>query len=183
MTEAIDDTPLRLACALVHGVAGAALSVDDGRGKSWLVAHDPRAAVNPCSLRAALLGRIPGGLPPSDVPAAQLRFVSGLDEMGGGLFRSTVGGRPPERWLATTLGAAPAREVLSEVADSDPDGRRFAGVQANVHPDPALGVTVVRLSAGHPSAEALLDQVGIRVLGRWLVGELLDSVRHPTAGR
>jgi hypothetical protein len=181
MDHGVGSVGLRLAGALAHTVPGAALRMSDVDGGRWLVAHHrPDATINPCTMRAALLGRVTSCAPPLAEIITDATFVGGLDDLGGGLYRMTGEGAE-ERWLGTTLGPSQTQRTLAEATAGS--GPNTAGVHATVHPDLALGVTLVRLGADHPAAAAHLDHLGARLLAACMVAELLVSARQEASGR
>lgn len=140
---------LRTAAAMAHVVPGLELTLW-ARGEPVLVLGGPvgRGHVDPCTFRSMVLGSMPGILAEVDDVTAGGAAVR---TAGGDVVASRVGAE--RRWWWPTR-VAPGRleEVLVGATDElvhrgevAPD--LVAAAAARVTPDPALGVSVVGLTA------------------------------------
>ncbi|MBI5087429.1 MAG: hypothetical protein HZB15_00765 [Actinobacteria bacterium] len=170
---------LRIAAALAHCVPGVALELRCGNGDLLTVAYRRLdAQLDPCQLRRALVAPVAPGVPrlADAIVSAELR--SGVDDLGAGVLRR-VAGETEQRWFATTLGADAAAAVFDRCDLGLADG----AMSARVLPDADLGVSVVCLTATHPSAARRLDEVAAWSVGACLVAELGEMLRAVSRAR
>ena len=176
---------LRLGVGLAHMVRGAELRLSTPNAPDLIASMHPSSDLRICDVREALLySGCPHRLDVSRWIA--ITEVGGsLQSCGGGVYR-LLGAEPDQRWFATLLSADEVIGVLTRLEDEDP---LSGGVDANLMPDPALGVTAVCLSTNDLFLD--IDEVAMTLHGACLVSELLEqsareipefdqSISHPT---
>jgi hypothetical protein len=170
----IDEDQLRLATALAHCVPGVTLGLRCMDGTELVVASRRLDAhLGPCQLRAAVLVPARPGTARLAEKIAAVEVRLGLQDLGGGLYRRH-GANGEERWFATSV----AHERLSSMLDRCPVDLPDESMTGAVKPDEELGVTVVCVTANHPSVGSHLDAVASWALGVCMVEELLAACRR-----
>jgi hypothetical protein len=164
---------LRIAAATAHCIPGVALELRCATGDPFTVAYRRLdARLDPCQLRRALLAPVAGGAPRFADVIVSVSIGGGVDDLGAGVLRRVDEGAE-QRWFATTLDAHAATAVLGRADTGLVDG----AVGARLLPDSELGVTVVCLTAQHPSAVTRLDEVAAWAVAGCLVEELSCLLR------
>lgn len=158
--------------ALAHVVpdTGVEVTMRNGRVLSFSTAGTRcgPAPLTPCALRAALVGCL-------DEPAELLADIDrmelsgSLSDAGGGLYRGVAADGGQQWCFVTTLSPHEIAEVL-DGSDLDlPDET----MNARVSGDPQLHVSVVSVSANHPSFDGEAREVALWGFARCLVEELI----------
>jgi hypothetical protein len=161
---------LRLATALAHTVPGVTLELVGRPGDVITVAYDRLdAALNPCHLRAGVLAESWVYRRLLDT-ISSVRVGRGLEHLGGGLYRR-FGVTSDERWFATWLDHESSSAVFDRCElDVPPET-----MNVTLRPDPALGVTAVRIAANDPALGFRLDEVGFWALAACMAEETIHA--------
>jgi len=160
---------LRLGVGLAHMVRGAELRLSTPNTPDLVASMHPASDLRICDVREALLY---SGCPHRDDMSRWISIVQlggTLQSCGGGVYRFHEAD-PEQRWFATLLSADEVIGVLNRLEHEDPLG---SGVDANLMPDPALGVTAVCLSTDDLFLD--IDEVAVTLHGACLVSELLEQ--------
>ncbi len=164
-----------LATCFVHTVPRVAATIETFNGERFLVAEERSDAIlTPCQLRSALLQPMTPGVPHLSAVVRSIEVVSGVVELGGGLYQRCHPSAADERWFVTTL----ELERILELADEVPATIDHADVSVRVIADTDLGACAVCLSAD--------ASVGLRLdeLASWLNAScLVDELCHSTTSR
>jgi len=163
--------PIVLVAALAHIAPGVTVRAATDAGERFLVsAHDPRALMTPCELRSCLLARSRPGVPCLRDTIVELEVVSGLIDLGAGVFQRSHPSEPDERWFATALGPDHVSTLaLTCPAELEP------GMHVTIAPDAELGVCIVVVRAD-PGHGCRLDAAAFWLFGTCLIDELERSV-------
>lgn len=160
---------LRLGVGLTHMVRGAELRLSTPNAPELVASMHPASDLRICDVREAL---VYSGCP-YRLDMSRWITVTGiggsLEPCGGGVYRLR-GAEPEQRWFATLLSTDEVIGVLTRLEHEDPLG---CGVDANLKPDPALGVTTVRLSTDDFFLD--IDDVAVTLYSACLVSELLEQ--------
>jgi hypothetical protein len=124
-----------------------------------------------CQLRAALIAPRRVGLAHVSDVITSVDLVGGAIDLGGGLYQRSHPAASDERWFATTLDESAITALVAEC----PFDLKDDAVNVAVHPDPALGATVVRLAAA-VGFGCHLDEVAFWLLSKCMTAELLVRV-------
>ena len=176
---------LRLGVGLAHMVRGAELRLSTPNTPDLVASMHPSSDLRICDVREAVLY---SGCPYRLDMSRWITITEiggSLRPCGGGVYR-LLGVEPEQRWFATLLSTDEVIGVLTRLEDEDP---LTGGVDANLMPDPALGVTAVCLSTNDLFLD--IDEVAVTLHGACLVSELLEqsareipeldqSISHPT---
>lgn len=160
---------LRLGVGLTHMVRGAELRLSTPNSPELVASMHPASDLSICDVREAL---VYSGCPHRLDMSRWITITEiggSLQPCGGGVYR-LQGAEPEQRWFATLLSADEVIGVLARLEHEDPLN---GGVDANLMPDPALGVTAVCLSTDHPFID--VDEVAVTLHGACLVSELLEQ--------
>lgn len=164
---------LRLGVGLTHLVRGAELRLSTPNTPDLIASMHPSSDLRICEVREAVLY---SGCPHRlDVSRwISITEIGGsLQPCGGGIYR-LHGAEPEQRWFATLLSADEVIGVLTRLEHEDP---LSGGVDANLMPDPALGVTAVCLSTSDHFVD--VDEVAVTLHSACLVSELLEQSARP----
>ena len=168
MTTRSFDT-LRLGVGLAHMVRGAELRLSTPNTADLVASMHPASDLSICDVREAVLySGCPHRLDMSRWIAIT-EIGGSLQPCGGGVYR-LQGVESEQRWFASLLSAEEVIGVLNRLEREDPLG---GGVDANLMPDPALGVTAVCLSTDDPFLD--IDEVAWTLHSACLVSELLEQ--------
>ncbi|MCY4193763.1 MAG: hypothetical protein OXF04_05635 [bacterium] len=160
---------LRLGVGLAHKVRGAELRLSTPSSPDLVASRHPTSDISICSVREAVL--YSGCRHRSDMS----RWISiigiggSLEPCGGGVYR-LQGSDAEQRWFATLLSADEVIGVLNRLERGEP---LSSGVDANLMPDLALGVTAVCLSTDDPFVD--IGEVAVTLHSACLVSELLEQ--------
>ncbi|MGB0113368.1 MAG: hypothetical protein WBP59_09135, partial [Ilumatobacteraceae bacterium] len=161
--------PVREASCLAHTVPGVSLRLPLANDESLLVSHVCLGAdLDPCQLRSALIVDRDRGLPLLTDMITGAEIVSGLVDLGGGLFQRVSAGTC-ERWFTSTLDPEALTRTLSECPSSD-------AFDLVIKPDSALGLSAVCVRCLDAEAAPFLDEAATRALSVCLVAELLAGL-------
>lgn len=183
---------VREASCLAHVVPGVSLRLPLANDEHLLVSHVCLGAdLDPCQLRSALIADRTHGLRMLTDMIVGAEIVSGLVELGGGLYQRVWPG-VAERWftstlcpqmLAETLCNCPAGEVDVDIpAHGEPAHVEAGGDHHNryfdivIKPDEALGRSAVCVRCLDERAVHSLDEVAMRALAACLVAELISDL-------
>lgn len=184
--------PVREASCLAHVVPGVSLRLPLANNEHLLVSHVCLGAdLDPCQLRSALIADRTHGLRLLTDMIVGAEIVSGLVDLGGGLYQRVWPG-VAERWFTSTLAPqtlidtlcnCPAGDVeigLPAHATVDSGSVDAAGVDPYfdiiVKPDEALGRSAVCVRCLDEQAVHSLDEVATRALAACLVAELIGDL-------
>ena len=172
----LDD--LRVMAALAHTAPDVTVALATETGRELIVAHRRLdAALDPCQLRtlvasarrgysSRLLDRIVGA-----------RIVTGVGDLGGGVFRRLHGG-VEQRWVPTVV---PHETVLAALETCPIDLPEDA-LHVRVAVDSELGATTLCLTAAHGLWSWRLDELAVWAHSACLVAELTtERVEWPAA--
>lgn len=156
-----------LAC-LAHTIPGISFRIVSPTGETILVSARCLAAdLDPCRLRVAL------ATSRSRPPFGRVELVSGLVEVGGGLYQRSHPQAAGERWFVVTT---PADRLLDVVGRLALDGPAADEIAVTIGPDEALGLCAVRVRAESDAACARIDDLSFSVLAACIVDEFLHDV-------
>ena len=160
---------LRLGVGLAHLVGGAELRLSTPNSPDLVASRHPASDLSICDVREAVLySGCPHRLDMSRWIAIA-EIGGSLEPCGGGVYR-LHGADSEQRWFATLLSADEVIGVLTRLEHENP---LSGGVDANLMPDPALGVTAVCLSTDDPSID--IGEIAVTLHGACLVSELLEQ--------
>ena len=160
---------LRLGVGLAHMVRGAELRLSTPNTADLVASMHPSSDLSICDVREAVLySGCPHRLDMSRWIAIT-EIGGSLQPCGGGIYR-LQGSESEQRWFASLLSAEEVIGVLTRLEREDP---LSGGVDANLMPDPALGVTAVCLSTDDPFLD--IDEVAVTLHSACLVSELLEQ--------
>jgi hypothetical protein len=163
---------LLLATSLCHSVPGVALAVTTRDGDRMVVGRHRRDAVlDPCALRRAVMEHRRGVGPRVLDTIAHVEVISGLIDIGGGLYQSSHPSVGDERWFATLLGPDQIRAIVAECPLDIPDD----AVDVAVTHDAGLATSTVRVTEPHPATVRWIDEAAYWLLSACLVGELIGA--------
>ena len=160
---------LRLGVGLTHIVRGAELRLSTPNSPDLVASMHPASDLSICDVREAL---VYSGCPYRLDMSRWITITEiggSLEPRGGGVYR-LQGADPEQRWFATLLSTDEVIGVLSRLEHEDP---LSGGVDANLMPDPALGVTAVCLSTADMFID--VDEVAVTLHSACLVSELLEQ--------
>lgn len=182
--------PIREASCLAHVVPGVSLRLPLANDEHLLVSHVCLGAdLDPCQLRSALIADRTHGLRMLTDMIVGAEIVSGLVDLGGGLFQRVWSGAA-ERWFTSTLDPQLLAETLCRCPADAHDVERQTqpatgsaqagpaeyGFDIVVKPDEALGLSAVCVRCHDERSAPDLDDVATRALAACLVAELLDGL-------
>ena len=160
---------LRLGVGLAHLVRGAELRLSTPNSPDLIASMHPSADLSICDVREAVVySGCPHRLDMS-------RWISiteiggSLQPCGGGVYR-VHGAEPEQRWFATLLSADEVIGVLNRLEQESP---LEGGVDANLLPDVALGMTAVCLSTDDFFLD--IDEAALVLHSACMVAELLEQ--------
>ena len=161
------------ATALSHTVDGVTLELDVDDGCTLVIAHRRLDAhLDPCQLRRLILSELEAQKSKLLCSVVRAEIVAGLEEIGAGMHRRS-GPAGEERLFSTTLSDGDVCAMFAEC----PQHPSSAALRVRALPDLELGVTIVRLTANHPSVTTYLDDVSSWALGAAMARELIESTQ------
>jgi hypothetical protein len=177
--------PIREAACLAHVVPGVSLRLPLANDEHLLVSHVCLGAdLDPCQLRSALIADRTHGLRMLTDMICGAEIVSGLVDLGGGLYQRVWPG-VAERWftstrepdaLAETLCSCPAGDVDLHPAGTSDSASCDRCFDIVVKPDEALGLSAVCVRCLDERGMHSLDEVATRALSACLVAELIGDL-------
>lgn len=163
------------AVVLAHTAPHVTLLATTACGGQFRVSHhDPRATMTPCELRNTYAAPRHAGRPHARDAVVGLEVVSGLVDLGGGMFQRAHPSAPDERWFTVGL----THDDLIEIAHRCP--RELGGESLDVvlKPDALMGACTVVMSGDDP---AVLDATACWFLAACLAEELLRGALGTTS--
>lgn len=190
---------VREASCLAHVVPGVSLRLPLANDEHLLVSHVCLGAdLDPCQLRSALIADRTHGLRLLTDMIIGAEIVSGLVDLGGGLYQRVWPG-VAERWFTSTLDSRSLTETLCNCPAGDVEidlparsGAHTALAAGSpttaadrsldryfdivIKPDDALGRSAVCVRCLDERAVHSLDEVATRALSACLVAELIGDL-------
>ena len=167
----LDSAALSLAIALTHALPTGSVEIDFDDGTSLRAGRSDEHALSPCALRAmAIMNGWPRGRHGLAQPTRIDIGGPGVTDLGGGIYRCTTEG-VTQWWIATRLAPQTAGALLEACPCNVPEA-----VDASLRPDGDLGVTILVLSAGDASTDAL-DQGAQHAATAFYVEALIQSIQ------
>lgn len=165
---------VREATCLAHTIPGVSLRLPLANDEHLLVSHICLGAdLDPCQLRTALIVDRERGLPSLAEMIVGAEIISGLVDLGGGLFQRMAAGTF-ERWFTSTLEPNSLAKTLRDCPASD-------AVDLVIKPDSAMGLSAVCVRCHEQEATAFLDEAATRALSACLVAELIAGLDDAAA--
>lgn len=169
MMACLDD--LRLMAALAHTAPGVSLELVTDAAHAIAVAYEqPDAALDPCQLRMLVASAWRGGAAQLLDRVVDVRLGSGLDDLGGGIFKRIERG-VEQRWIPTSV----PHDLVLGVLERGPADLPDDAMHARVAVDTALATTTVCLTASCALWAGMLDDVAIGIHAGCLVAELASG--------
>lgn len=171
----IEPEHLRLGAGLAHAVPGAELLLHTDVGEPVIVGRRPDADLSPCQLRAVLASPAATDTSRPADRIVQVEVTGQAEHVGGGVVRSQTPCGLEQRSVATTLSWGAVAEILHGIEADVDDDLPADALQAQVRPDPELGVTVVTITSIDARFDSFVDGVAAMVSARCMVDELVAT--------